>query len=367
MNQRQKRYFAYEVTTTQKCDMACTYCFEGEELQNKNPQLHTDDIIKSVHEMLNGEKFLEVFNGVTINFWGGEPTLNSKMIIRLINEFKDSPVDFFMYTNGFNVKNIEKIINNFKLFIDDTSRFSYQISYDGLNNDLERVDHKGEGTSSTVLSSVHYLMDKFPDIKLSIKSTLAIHEMPNLLENWLHFKELIEKYPTFNYSPTLEYTNKYVIDEPFLKIVNEQFLKIAKLEIEYYKANGRFVWSWFGTGERNVCSAGTNIANVDIDGNLLVCHGALYSENKEDFIIGHIDNPVEAVMTSHERHKEIMLVPEHCKGCTATVCYQCPIVNHDTSTKETYEEKYHDPKDDLCGIYKAFGKIDRTVQKHLGI
>lgn len=361
-------YFSYEVTTTQKCDMACTYCFEGEELQNTSKQRSQEEIIKGVWDMLNSEEFNKIYEGVAINFWGGEPTQNTKMIVSLIAEFKDAKVNFFMYTNGFNLANIQKILNNFQLLVEDKSRFKYQVSYDGLSHDAERIDHKGSGTATKILENIRILRISHPSIDFKLKSTLPVNELPNIVKHWEHFKEIIDEMPEFGWSPTLEYTNKYNITEEFAEQVNSQFLILAKREIQYFKEHNRFVWNWFGTGERSTCSAGMNITNVDIDGNLLVCHGALYSENKEDFIIGHVKDSVpEQVLASHKKHKEIFGVPEHCKGCEATVCYQCPIINHDTSDKETYEERYHDPKDDLCLIYKAFGKIDRTVQRHLKI
>lgn len=366
---KKDRLYAYEVTTTQKCDMACTYCFEGEELQNTAKQRSTDDIIRSVHEMLQDDEFMKVYDGVILNFWGGEPTQNPKMIIQLINEFKDQNVHFFMYTNGFNRHNIERIINNFKLWIDDNSRLTYQISYDGISHDRERIDHKGEGTADRILENIKYLKTRFPEISFNLKSTLPVEELTNIVKHWEHFKHLVDEFSTFRWAPTLEYTNKYILSKEFVDEVEQQFKILAKREIEYYKENNRFVWSWFGTGERSVCTAGMNIGNVDIDGNLLPCHGAIYSPNKEDFIFGHItdENVPSLIMKAHERHKSILEVPEHCRGCEATVCYQCPIVNYDNSKAKTYEEKYHDPKDDLCQIYKAFGRIDRTVQRYLNI
>lgn len=360
-------YYSYEVTTTQRCDMACTYCFEGEELQNKTPQRHSADIIRSVYELLNSKKFTNIYDGVTLNFWGGEPTLNPKMIIELINEFKDSNVNFFLYTNGYNINNLEKIINNFKLFINDSTRFTYQISYDGLFHDKERIDHQGKGTSEIILENIRCMCKNYPEFELQLKSTLIIDDILDLESNWLHFKDIKNEFPQFSYSPTLEYTNRYDITPEFLEKANTVFLKIAKLEIEYYKINNSFVWGWFGVGEHVVCSAGASIANVDIDGNILVCHGAMYSPNKEKFILGNIkDDMSDVIMKSYSKHNPILEVPDKCKGCEATVCYQCPIINYDNSDKETYEEKFHDPKDDLCGIYQSFGRISRTVQKYLG-
>ena len=361
-----KNYFTYEVTTTQKCDLACNYCFEGEELQNTNTQRSTPSIIKSIYALLNDDKFMKKYQGITINFWGGEPTQNPKMIIQLFNEFKHYPVDFFMYTNGFNKNNLERIFKNFKLFIRDSSRLTYQISYDGMINDKERVDHKGNGTGKIILKNIKYFKDNFSEFRFNLKSTLPVEELVNLDDIWEDFKLLIDEYPEFSYSPTLEYTNKYTITEEQLTLITKTFEIIAKKEIEYFQKNGRFVWSWFGTKGRSICSAGANISNIDIDGNILVCHGAIYSKNKDAFILGHVDDHVPNILNdAYDHHMNILEIPDHCKDCTATVCYQCPIVNYDYSSKDSYDEKFHDPKEDLCEIYKVFGLIDRTVQRYL--
>lgn len=361
-----KHYFTYEVTTTQKCDMACSYCFEGTELQNPAKQRSVPEIIDSVYELLNDVEFMSHYNGITLNFWGGEPTQNPKMIIDLINEFKDSPIDFFMYTNGFNINNISKIINNFKLVISDNDRLTYQISYDGQHVN-ERVDHQGNSTNEQVLNNIIKLKETYPEITFSLKSTLEISHLVNLESIWKHFEELNIKYG-FKYAPTLEYLGTYEITDKQLELINKQFLILAKKEIEHFEKTGDFVWSWFGNKGRSVCSAGANISNIDIDGNLLVCHGAIYSENKEAFTIGNVkDGVAKAIIESREKHLDILKVPNSCDGCSATVCYQCPIVNYDNSSNDTYEEKYHDPKTDLCSVYKKFGLIDRTIQKYLKI
>ena len=67
-----------------------------------------------------------------------------------------------------------------------------------------------------------------------------------------------------------------------------------------------------------------------------------------------------------------------CKNCEATVCYKCPIVNIEQVAKEIKEHENQEKiifkrtaPDDIvknfqkrdprhCGIYKAFGPIDRA-------
>ena len=361
---KESRYYSLEVTTTQKCDMACTYCFEGEELQNNKKQ--EIDISKAINDLLSSDKFNDIYDGITLDFWGGEPTLNSKLIFELIEEFKNKPVDFFFYTNGFNAISLMNILYKFKEIGIGLNRFSFQISYDGISHDKERVDHQGNGTQQKVLATIKHVYKLFPDVSFSIKSTLPIDELPRIIEHYDHYEELQKEIDWITWQPTLEYTNKYLIEQEFLDKLTKDFKILAKREIEFFKKNNRFLWNWFGTGERAMCSAGMNISNIDLDGNLLVCHGALYSDKKEEFIIGNVKNISDAVIASHERHKELFDMPEQCKDCSATVCYQCPIINVDNSDK-SYDDAYHaDPKSDLCSIYKSFGLIDRTVQKYLG-
>jgi len=355
-------YYSYEITTTQQCNMACTYCFEGEELKDKTKQLNEKDIIRSVYDMLNDKEFMKDYTGITLNMWGGESTLNKEMIINLIQEFANYNIDFFFYTNGYNALDIATIIYKSKELLDNyEKRLRFQISFDGMNNDLERVDHAGNGTSKRILKNIDYFKKEFPEIAFTLKSTLMINELYNLVDHWYYWKDLIEKYPEFSWSPTLEYTQQYDISKEQLDKITDQFLKIAKLDIQYYKNNSRYVWGWFEHKDKSLCSAGINISNVDLEGNVTMCHGALYSTKKDDLILGNIKdtNIIQKIKTNKYYTQEIFTMSDHCKNCVATVCYQCPTVNHELNGK------FYEPKVDLCDVYQSFGKISRTVQKYL--
>ena len=70
--------FNLEIATTSTCNMACTYCFEGEELKSKQKQHHQniEPIIQKIDLLLSDPKFCMEYSGICLNFWGGEPTLN---------------------------------------------------------------------------------------------------------------------------------------------------------------------------------------------------------------------------------------------------------------------------------------------------
>ncbi|RLA76993.1 MAG: hypothetical protein DRG78_18035, partial [Epsilonproteobacteria bacterium] len=135
----------------------------------------------------------------------------------------------------------------------------------------------------------------------------------------------------------------------------------------YYKKNNKHVWKWFEADRVSTCSAGANISNVDIDGNMSICHGALYSDDKKDMIFGNIKDKdiTQKVLDTHYKFTDNMDNRDvECQTCIATVCYQCPVVNYSHSDKNDMD-RYHDTKTDLCEIYKVFGKISRTVKKYL--
>ena len=361
--------YTFEIVTTQRCNMACTYCFEKEELQNPKIQNNESAIIKAVHKLLDSPDFNSIFDSITLSFWGGEPTLNAPLIIRLFEEFVNSPVNYFFYTNGFNANHITNILLKHKMYYGTQDNLSFQISYDGLTHDGARIDHSGNGTSSRILKNIELLLNDFPEAHFNLKSTIEVKSLLDMVPNWNHFHSLMQNHSNLKWSPTLEYTNTYTITPKFLENIEKEFLKIAKLEIVNFEENNKFVFSWFEQSAPALCTAGKNICNVDLDGNVSVCHGSLYSEDKKDFIFSHVsdDDIVLKIINSYWYYDKLLSTPELCVGCTATACFQCPTVQYSASSKQSKEERFHDPKIDLCDIYKVFGKIGRTTRKYLNL
>ena len=370
-----KNKLQVEITTTQSCNMACTYCFEGAELQNKKKQMHIDTILAKLIELKNSDKFKDEFSGININFWGGEPTMAFEVCNKIITHFKDSDTTFFFYTNGYSSFGTNLILQHYiKEIGTNFDRISFQVSYDGLYNDIERVDHKGEATSPKIFNFLDFMKEKYPDVVIRLKSVMLPEHLKTASKNWKHFKDIVERYnnPAFCWAPTLEYTNNYNITQNDLNEIEIELLKIAKLEMEYFKKTNHFLLTWFSSASPAVCSAGTNILNIDLDGNLTVCHGALYSSKKEELTLSNITNEhfIEEYFNNRMLFKNAFLnrqstLPDECVGCDATVCYQCPTVNFDNSKKEKNSDKFYDIKTDLCDIYKMFGRISQVVNKNL--
>lgn len=373
MNQTRK-YFTLEITTNALCDMGCTYCFEGEKTDKSKLDADLPTIFKRVDSILNDEKwFKKKYDSLSISFWGGEPTLNPKFIVEIMNKYKDDDrVIFHLYTNAFNIHNMNKIIDQV-----DTSKLKVQVSYDGRAiNDAYRLTQNKKSTSNQVLNNLYILANKGIDV--SVKSTLPIEDMTSLNSTWDEFKYIqemlwkVNKNLMISYSPTIDYVSA-MSDETkaeAVKIFRSEFLRIAKKEITYFKEHGRYLCSWFGGEDnRKHCSAGLNMAAIDQRGNVYACHGAIYTDKKDELVSGSIfdDGFLEKLSAYTETfEKPLKAIPSECDSCVATTCMICPVISHSKSEKEEFFDKWTDSHvNKLCGFFKTFGEIDRAVQEHM--
>ncbi|WP_412473854.1 radical SAM protein [Halobacteriovorax sp. YZS-1-1] len=369
-----KKYFNLEITTSALCDLNCTYCFEGEKVDKARLDDELPTIFKRIDSILaNKDWFQAKYDGLNISLWGGEPTLNPNFIIELMNKYKDHDnVDFHMYTNAFNIHNMMKIVDNV-----DTSKLNIQVSYDGRAvNDNYRLMKNKKPSSNQVINNLYKLADL--GLNVSMKATLPIDSMDSLHQCWLDYHDIqkllwkASKDIQINYAPTIDYATKFSLEEKkeAIKVFRSEFLKIAKEEIAFYNEHGRFLCSWFGGEDnRKHCSAGLNMAAIDQRGNLYACHGAIYSKHKEELAYGELadEDFVEKISAYTKKFEEpLKTIHKDCQDCVATTCMICPVASHEKSEKTDFFDKWTDNwVNELCGFFKAFGEIDRAVQKHV--
>lgn len=367
-----RRQFTLEVTTTALCNLACTYCFEGEKVNKQRLDDKVDLIKQRIHELLDSGWFVENYDVLNISFWGGEPTLNGPLIVDVMNEFaSDGRVDYHIYTNGYDRRRLESIVD-----LVDCSRLHIQISYDGqIVNDKFRLTATGKTTSSQVIDNLLYFAKK--GISISLKSTVPTTSMVGMYMTWLEFKRLhdaMRQYPNVRvtYSPTIDYTTN-VTPEDIARLVGEfraEVLRIAADEIKFVREHGYHLMSWFnGSDSKSHCSAGAHMHTLDVDGQTYACHGTLYSPNKDQLRGGTIldDTFVDDVIAmSNKFQGHIKETSPVCVDCVATTCMICPAASFDKSKEEDFTAKWTDRwVNSMCGFFKTFGEIDRTVQAHL--
>lgn len=364
--------FTLEITTSALCDLGCTYCFEGEKVDKRRLDNDLPIIFKRIDSILEDEDWFKThYDRLNISFWGGEPTLNPAFIVEIMNKYKDNEkIDFHIYTNAYNMNNMSRILDNV-----ETKRLQIQVSYDGkITNDKYRLTKNKKATSNQVINNLYTLAER--GLSVSLKSTLPIDNMESLLSTWLEFKEIqdilwkVNKRINVNYAPTIDYVTRMSNEEKdsALIVFREQFLAIAKHELEFFKTHQRYLCSWFGGEDnRKHCSAGLNMAAIDQAGDLFACHGAIYSPKKKELQSASIadDDFVDKLKAFSRTFEEpTKKIAKECQDCVATTCMICPVVSHERSEKEDFFDKWTDNwSNNLCGFFKTFGEIDRAVQE----
>lgn len=365
--------FTLEITTTALCNMDCTYCFEGVKVDKQRLDDKLDILKQRIAEFLDHEWFQSNYDLLNISFWGGEPTLNPELIISIIQEFQDRDnVSFHIYTNGYDRGRMDKIVDAV-----DISKLNVQISYDGRQiNDIFRLSLAGQSTADQVMENLEYFGRK--GVNISLKATIPMGGIGDLFPAWQDYKNMYDRYNaigdniTIAYAPTIDYVNTLPPEDlgPLIETFRKGMLKIAREEIKFYGEHGHFLCTWFGGGETKThCSSGVHMHAIDVDGNSYACHGSLYSPNKQEMKGGNITqdsfiNNIIEMSTSYGVH--IREMSPICKDCVATTCMVCPVVSLDNSLNEDFGGRWTDRwVGNMCGFFKTFGEIDRSVQAYI--
>ncbi len=356
-----KNLLTLELSITDQCNMRCTYCFEQEyEYKHRMSMDQAVLLADRIVALSKEEKFKNMYDGLNITFWGGEPTVNRKVLEYFYNRFREEidVVEFFLYTNGLTILKYLDIIRN--------GDVEFQISYDGQPiHDLTRKTVGGESTGMQIIEVFKELAKL--KVPFAIKSTITPRHFSYLKQVYLDFKYLNETIfepqgMFMQYSPTIDYHGD--MGEMNLEEFQWQMKEIARMEIEHIRNGGKhFIWSWFSSKKGGVCSAGESMFAIDKEGSYYNCHGALY-EDVPELTEGNIfsDNFLEFV-ESRKNHS-IYEVPDKCKTCASTVCSQCNIVFFAKSKKENYKDRWNDLEAHglpLCDFYDEISKYKTAI------
>lgn len=380
LNFNNVRIYHIDLTVTDDCNFNCGYCFEHGHF-NKNYFQDIDLFLTQINSLLESFFFKNNYHMIGIGFWGGEPTLNEKVIREIINYYKNNDkVKFFIYSNGSMIDDYMDILIEFsqKRLTGGHPKLCIQMSYDGNPvHDIYRRSKDNKLTSTLVRNNIRTLYkQKIPSV---VKSTITPETLKYLsyaradildLHKEFNFPDLFK---SSNYFPTIDYynLNSYGDEEieQYKKELEEELIKVAKEEIEYFKQNGVFFFSWFSEN-RALCSAGKDMVCINWDGNIFKCHGSLYENECGDHFICNLNDSelIRKLIKSHELHStNFGYQPKKCKDCFVSFCLRCNPVKYNLSEKENYIDKWRDytvqPR--LCSFYEINGKIVLALRQLL--
>lgn len=317
---------------------------------------------------------------IGIGFWGGEPTLNEKLIKEVVAYYSENKkVKFFIYSNGSNIDPYIDILQRYsKQVVNGHPKLCIQMSYDGMPvQDICRKTKNNKLTSNMVRNNILRLYEL--EIPCVIKSTITLETFKYLPEARRDILDITKAadgknfFRSSNYFPTIDYyhLDEYTPEEieQYYKELKQSLLEISKEEIEHFKNNNHFFFAWFNPN-RALCSAGRDMVCINFDGNVFKCHGSVYEDESGEHFVTTLDDPsfIDKLHESYSLHgQNFQVIPPQCATCEASFCLKCNSVKFNESNKETYIEKWRDYTDQprLCRFYKLNGKIVLAIKEIL--
>jgi len=362
MNQQSqpKQSFHIDVNSTKSCNLRCTYCFEAKDEMSKDHSFtEVDALLKFIDGFMLTEEFTSQYSDISINFWGGEPTLNVALFDELIDAYQyNSKIRFFMYTNGFNISQyfMDKFKELQRTKINGHPKIVVQISYDGQPiHDISRITPNQKGSSEKVKKTIQELKNQ--GIFHVLKSTIAPENFKDL---YAAYRDVISVGE--GYFPTIDLHKEYENEAEYKKFGQDLYKNLIKIAA-YEKKHNYNGFRWFQDSNA-LCSAGTNMIAIDLNGNVLPCHGALYTNYDEHLFCNLNDkDALETIINKLNQFKSFFRnQPQECAQCPNNFCLRCNIVKYQFSKKETYEEKWTDHLDQpyLCYFFDVVNLVQKA-------
>lgn len=279
-----------KIHVSNSCNLRCSYCYANQgnygsksELMNINT---ANDIIYFINEYMKNNPLKY------ITFFGGEPLLAIDIIEMICRAFFDKGIIFLMQTNG-TILN-DKILNIIKKY-----NVIITVSLDGPKeiNDFNRVDKHGVGTYDTIINNIKLLGSNVKSIQSTISDEFAEEYSKDIIYTYI-FKKTGISFLKAEY----DLKSKVKLKENDIEKEVEDFFKYV-LEDEFIidSYGYRILRFFFSTmNSRYLCSAGTNLLTIDVNGNIYPCQ--LFINNR-DYYMGNVKDNFSLMDT---RYKEVV-------------------------------------------------------------
>lgn len=334
----------YAVWVTTKCNLCCTYCYEG----STKPQLvlkrdMADQIIQYIidKERVKSDKEFDV------TYHGGEPLLEFDVIkyisLSLKNGLPDKKIYFSFTTNA-------TVLNNEMLDFISKYNFDISISIDGKKqtHDLYRKYENGKGSYDTVIKNSALILKRFPQARA--RMTYSEKTVSDLAEN---IYSLISN--GFKIIVPVQDFHAQEWSEKHLQILKEQ-IKKAKTFVDLYGVS-------IGVCEaldltcRKVCNGGKNSINIFPNGKIYPC---MLAAGIQEFEIGDVNQGIDM--------KKLNLISEHSQNCIIE-CDGCSFYDYCENVRcriinKVLRGNYDSPSEIVCLLNNIFYEINGIEQRN---
>ena len=291
----------FTILSTTECNARCFYCYEKGRAQFPMTDVVANKVANFIVNIRNKEK------PVTISWFGGEPTFNTKPMEIIYNKLIEEKIPFTstMISNGYLID--EELCEKFaKVY----NMKHIQITIDGYGDKYDRVKNyiynNDESAFEKVMDNVERLLKA--GIEISIRMNLDLHNAESLRELILYLKRRFWSYP--HLSPYL-----YPIFEETLERDEEHRTKVFKHLEELM-----FLLDECNFSKNFKMRTGLKLQHCMVDGNEAVLIGpkgdiGMCEHYTTDHFFSHVDNYDEKNWDEIKAFRTYLDPEELCKDC----------------------------------------------------
>lgn len=315
--------YIIEFILTEKCNLACQYCFSGSSSDRADMPLEIGyDAIDKVLELPT--------DSLLLKFDGGEPLLRSDNFVKLVNYVvnrvrgmgREVAVGIQLTTNGTLVDNdIAQYLKENQILVN--------VSLDGpeILNDKSRIFPNGKSTYRAIIAGIEKLREY--EVDFNLLAVVNKHNCEEPEEILKHFTELGVESVRFNLVYRIGRASTRWED---IGASSEEYFRFLKFALDYLGNTRAFCELTLSAMMRNLftrtrdfrclrspCGAGFDHIAIDAKGDIYPC-GA-YRLNTQETIMGNI-REVEALETAflknpivEEMSNRIVGSIDECKKC----------------------------------------------------
>lgn len=297
----------YHLIVTNKCNLNCKYCCEKafgepEEFPEEIDQL--DDKIKySLDEL---KYFIDKDPNATITFYGGEPLLNPKFIMSVIDKIPNAK--YMVQTNGILLKSLpQKYINNFDTIL---------VSIDG--DECITNNYRGKDVYKKIIENIKKIKEN--GFKGEVVARMTIEEQ-NIYDSVLHLlKDCDSVFDSIHWQIDANFWFNDWRTRNFADWVDNNYIPNVKKLINFWLKEMRKgvvlkLYPFLGITNSLLfkedlrllkCGSGHSNYTIQTDGNIVPCP---IMTGMKKYYLGNIcvTNPAEL--------KKIVILPSDCKIC----------------------------------------------------
>jgi sulfatase maturation enzyme AslB (radical SAM superfamily) len=371
-----------ELLFTQRCNMACTYCFEPSKNKKKMTQQDMLDFVASIPStgimMFGGEPLLDLDLFTALYDAIEAKQMNEAQKQTLLQSFT---VQTTLITNGLLVRKYVDVLKKYNIGV--------QISIDGPKelNDLHRIHPDGTGTYDEIMDAIQFCIDT--GIRWGWHGAVGADGFPYMVDlfnfNWDLSKKLCTTNGILDVAKAIkmmgennfqiifeyEYTDKDI--DVFLNAQGDVFsltLTFEDPDISLTMNNRiALLQSWFER-QGSACVAGNTLLAVDSNMDVFACHRPAMTSRKDEHKLGNLKDRSTFTgfklfnnYTELDRRKYMYAAIQPNDGYKKSAPQQnwCPAANAETSDTVFYQSAKYNL------MIAEYGRFVKEIFEYAGI